>query len=180
MNLEPLKTARAELADTLASLDKVITFYEAGQRLVATAVGRAYVAPTTRAMAKTLKVGNSLKPEPPRISARTRVSGRGETTELFRVVVDKVAEPFTVASTKAAFLAAHPEKEKWTVNVAGALYRWMDEGALERTSGGGTGNPSSYRRTKRWGTPEAAKSQKERAYQEFRSTIATPAKPEEE
>lgn len=123
---------------------------------------------------------------PPRVEAKkekvapAKVAGgrkghRGAIMELFRLVVSDLAEPFTVGSAKTAFVAAHPEHEKWTLNIAGCLIRWHDAGLVERTAGGGTGNPSSYRRTKQWsaGTEGEGRSDRERRYLEFRSNIVT-------
>jgi hypothetical protein len=120
-----------------------------------------------------VEIRKTRKERAPAIPARVRARVGGETTVAFRDIVSGLSEPFTVATAKTAFLQVHPDKERWTIFIAGTLHRWKAAGLVERTSGGGTGNPSSYRRTKLWSKDAATKTDKERAYLDFRSTITT-------
>lgn len=93
------------------------------------------------AMMKQHKTPKRAKPGPAVPAGKTeKAAGRGQRGEmaaLFEAVVAQLPEPFTVGSAKAAFLAAHPQHEQWTINIPGALLRWRDAHLLERTAGGG-------------------------------------------
>lgn len=181
MNLEDLKTLRDKFATAAQHLNAALEVIEHGLLRenvppVRVEVSGALQLPPARNNARR---GRGPKATAPTRAQRTRANleGRGALVIELKAIVDSLPEPFTVATAKAAWLEKHPDRAGWTVNIPGALYRWMDAGELDRTAGGGgPGNPASYRRAKSWNAEPAAaaRSEKERAYMDFRSTIPTP------